>query len=215
MPIITISRGTLSGGRNTAECLAETLGYPCVGREILQEAARKVGVPVEDLSGKLEAPPSLFARLTQERKRYLLAVQTALAERGTSGRLVYHGLAGQFLLRDLPGVLSARLIAPLEMRVRTLTSSHHGMTGKAAEEFIHNVDDERRRWVKLMYGADVEDPSLYDLTVNLESISLETACVILAEVAAQPQFEVTADVEKRLEDFANECRGQLLQAGGG
>ena len=215
MPIITISRGTLSGGQRTAECLAGALGYPCVGREILQEAARKVGVPVEDLSGKLEARPSLFARLTQERKRYLLAVQTALAEHGATGRLVYHGLAGQFLLRDLPGVLTARLIAPLEMRVRTLTSSHHRMTRKAAEEFVHNVDEERRRWVKLMYGADVEDPSLYDLTVNLESISFETACVIIAEAAAQPQYEVTDDVKKRLEDFATACREQLLQAGGG
>ena len=215
MPIITISRGTLSGGRRTAECLARTLGYPSVGREILQEAARNVGVPVEDLSGKLEAPPSLFARLTQERKTYLLAVQTALAEHCTTGNLVYHGLAGQFLLRGLPGVLAARLIAPLEMRVRALTSAHHGMTRKAAEEFIHNVDEERRRWVKLMYGADVEDSSLYDLTVNLEAISFETACVIIAEAAGQPQYEVTDDVQEGLEAFATACRERLLRAGEG
>jgi cytidylate kinase len=215
VPIITISRGTLSGGRNTAECLARMLGYPCVGREILQKAARKVGVTVEDLSGKLEAPPSLFARLTQERKRYLLAVQTALAEHCVSGKLVYHGLAGQFLLRDIPGVLAVRLVAPLTMRVQALTSAHHRMSRKAAEEFIKNVDEDRRRWVKLMYGAEVEDPSLYDLTVNLESISHETACEIIAEAAIQPQYEVTAKVKKRLEDFATECREQLRQAGGG
>ena len=214
MPIITISRGTLSGGRKTAECLADALGYPCLGREILQEAARKVGVPVEDLTGKLEAPPSLFARLTQTRKIYLLAVQTALAERCTTGKLIYHGLAGQFLLKDLPGVLAVRLVAPLEMRVRTLTSAHHGMTGKAAEDFIRYVDEDRRRWVKMMYAADVEDTSLYDLTVNLESISLETACVIIAEATVQPQYEVTDEVKKRLEDFATECREQLHRVGG-
>ena len=203
----------MSGGRRTAECLAGVLAYPCVGREILQDAARTVGVSVEDLSEKLEAPPRLFARLSQERKRYLLAVQTALAERCLTGKLVYHGLAGQFLLRDLPGVLAVRLIAPLEMRVRTLTSSHHRMSPKAAEEFIQDVDEDRRRWVKLMYGAEVEDPSLYDVTVNLEAISPETACVIIAEAAMQPQYEVTADVKKRLEGFANECRERLLVAG--
>jgi cytidylate kinase len=204
----------LSGGQRTAECLAQVLDYPIVGREILQEAARTLGVAVEDLSGKLQARPSLFTRLTQERKKYLLAVQTTLAERCTSGRLVYHGLAGQFLLRNLPGVLAARLIAPLEQRAQTLTALHHGMTQKAAEEFIQNVDEERRRWVKLMYAADVEDPSLYDLTVNLESISLDTACVIIAEAAAQPQYEVTADVKKGLEEFAGGCREQLLEARG-
>ena len=64
----------MSGGRAVAECLARTLGYPCVGREILQEAAGKIGAAEEELSGKLEARPSRWARLTQERKRYLLAV---------------------------------------------------------------------------------------------------------------------------------------------
>ena len=215
MAIITISRGTLSGGHKTAECLADTLGYPCVGREILQEAAVKVGVPVEDLSGKLEAPPSLFARLTQERKRYLLAVQTALAEHCVTGALIYHGLAGQFLLRGLPGVLAARLVAPLDVRVRTLMAAHHTMTRKAAEDFIQNVDEERRRWVKLVYDADVEDPSLYDLTVNLESISLDTACVIIAEAAAQPQYEVTDEVREGLEAFASACRERLPEMGKG
>lgn len=215
MPVITISRGTLSGGRSTAECLAETLGYPCIGREILQEAATILGVPLEDLSGRLEAPPSLFARLTQQRKTYLLAVQTALAEYSVTGELVYHGLAGQFLLRDLPGVLAVRLVAPLEVRVETMTSAHHRMSRKAAEEFIQNVDEERRRWVKMMYGADVEDSSLYDITVNLESISIDTACVVIAEAARQPQYEVTSAVRQRLEDFARQCREQLLEAGGG
>lgn len=215
MAIITISRGTLSGGRATAECLAGELGYPCVGREILQEAARKLGAPEEDLTGKLEARPSRWARLTQQRKDYLLAVQTALAEHCASGSLVYHGLAGQFLLRDLPGVLAVRLIAPLEMRVRALRDAHHRMTRKAAEEFIHDVDEDRRRWVKLMYQADVEDPSLYDLTVNLQSISLDTACEIIAAAAAQPQYEVTDDAKERLEAFANTCREQLKQAGEG
>jgi cytidylate kinase len=213
VPIITISRGTLSGGKVTAECLARDLGYPCLGREILQQAAKKLGAPAEDVSEKLEAPPSRWARLTQDRKTYLLAVQTVLAEHSVTGRLVYHGLAGQFLLRDLPGVLAVRLIAPLEMRVKALADEHHRMSRKAAEEFIRNVDDDRRRWVKLMYGADVEDPSLYDLTVNLESISLETACKIIAEAAAQPQYEVTEEVKRRLEAFASECREQLLKTG--
>jgi cytidylate kinase len=203
----------MSGGRATAECLADALKYPCVGREILQEAARKLGASEENLSGKLEAPPSRWARLTQERKTYLLAVQTALAERCVGGDLVYHGLAGQFLLRDLPGVLAARLIAPLEVRIQALMDSHHRMTRKVAEDFIHNVDEDRRRWVKLMYKADVEDPALYDLTVNLQSISFDTACEIIAEAAAQPQFEVTDEVKKKLETFASTCREQLRRAG--
>jgi len=212
VPIITISRGTLSGGQAVAECLAGRLGYPCVGREIVQEAAQKLGVSEETLSGKFETPPGRWDRLTHERRLYLYAVQAALADQCVTGELVYHGLAGQLLLRGQPGVLRVRLIAPLDMRVRALTAAHHRMSPKAAEGFIESVDEDRRRWVRLMYGADVEDPSLYDLTINLQSISTETACVGIAEAVAQPQYQITDDVRAELEAFAAECHEQLQAA---
>ena len=47
MSIITISRGTFSGGKAIAECVAENLGYACVSREILSDAAETYGVSAE------------------------------------------------------------------------------------------------------------------------------------------------------------------------
>ena len=44
MAIITISRGTFSGGLQVAECVAEKLGYRCVSREVLVNAAKQYGV---------------------------------------------------------------------------------------------------------------------------------------------------------------------------
>lgn len=209
MPIITISRGSLSGGRTVAECLAERLGYPCLAREILRRAADKLGVTEDILEAKFEATPSLWARRQRDREKYLLAVQAALAEACLGGDLVYHGLAGQFLLGDLRGVLRVRLIAPLEMRVRMLKESRHRISDKAALDFIQSVDQDRRRWVKLTYGADVADPALYDLTVNLRSMSLETACVVIAEAALGAAFEMTDDARARLTVFASTCQRRL------
>jgi cytidylate kinase len=207
--IITISRGSLSGGRAVAECLAERLGYPNLADEILQEAAAKLGVSEEALRGKLETSPGLWARLKREQDRYLLALQTALAEACVSGDLVYHGLAGQLLLRGVRGVVRVRLIAPLAKRIAALTGGQHRMPAKAAEEFIRNVDQERKRWVRLVYGVDVEDPSLYDLTVNLRSLSLDAACAAIGEAASQPQYEITAEVQAELEAFAIACHQRL------
>ena len=212
MPIITISRGTLSGGRAVAECLAESLDYPCVGREILQEAAKALGASEETVRSKLETPPGRWALLTQERQRYVVAVQAALAEQAARGNLVYHGLAGQFLLRGLPGVLRVRLIAPLEMRIRAVAAAHHATSQQAAARFIRNVDRDRKRWVRLMYGADVTSPSLYDLTINLRAISLTTTCAIITELARQPQYETTEAVRTTLQAFAAECRERLRAA---
>jgi hypothetical protein len=45
MPIITISRGTFTGGKKLAGCLSELLKYPCISREVLAEAGEQYGVP--------------------------------------------------------------------------------------------------------------------------------------------------------------------------
>lgn len=211
MAIITISRGSLSGGRAVAECLGDQLGYPVVAREILQEAALELGVAEEAVQEKFETAPGLWARLNRERERYVLAVQTALVERAVEagGDLIYHGLAGQFLLRGVSGVLRVRLVAPLPMRIEALTVEPHRLSPGAAREFIENVDQERRRRVRIMYGADVEDPSFYDLTVNLRVMTVDTACLAIAEAMAEPRYAVTDAVRGELKDFAAACRARL------
>jgi cytidylate kinase len=213
--IITISRGSLSGGRAVAECLGRRLSYPVVGREVLQEAAEKVGVSPEALQGKFETTPGLWARLTRDREKYLAAVQTALAEWCTRGDLVYHGLGGQFLLKDLPWVLRVQILAPMSMRIDNLMATHHRMTRDQVVAFIKKVDQERARWVRVMHGANVMDSSLYDLTINLKALSLESACVTIAEAASQPRFTITPEMETDIFAFAASCRQRLAQITGG
>lgn len=212
MAIITISRGSLSGGKALAGCLADHLGYPTLGREVLEEAAESMGISEDAFRGKFETAPGLWARMTKEREKYILAIQTALAEWCTRGNLVYHGLSGQFLLKDLPGVLRIRLVAPLELRISTFLDSHPLMSRSQAEAFIQDIDQDRARWVRLMYQADVTDPGNYDLTLNLKRHSLDSACATIAEAVAQPRFQVTDEVETELFAFAARCRERLSRA---
>lgn len=209
MAIITISRGTMSGGRVVAECLAGMLGYPCVANEVLEAAALELGVPERVVREKFETTPGLWSRLNRDREVYLLAVKTALADRCVDGKLVFHGVGGRFLLDGLPGVLRVRLIAPLEKRIDYLTQTHHRLTAAAAESFIDNVDRERRRWVKVTFDADVDDPFLYDVTVNQRWLSVDTACVGIAELAAHPAYAITPEVRAELGAFADRCHNQL------
>ncbi len=215
MAIITISRGSLSGGRAVATCLGRRLGYPVLGREVLQEAAEKVGVSTEDLQGKFETTPGLWARLTRDRERYVVAVQSALAEGCTKGNLDYHGLAGQFLLKNLPGVLRVQILAPMDLRIGNLLETHSRMTRDQAGAFIRKVDQERSRWVKVMYGADVMDSSLYDLTINLRGLSVESACVAITQAASRPSFTLTSETEAEIIAFAADCRRRLAEVTGG
>jgi hypothetical protein len=80
MPILTISRGSLSGGTALAECVAQRLGYGCVSREVLVEAAAKYGVPEAKLSDFLDKVPGFWERLTVSRRLYLFFIQAIMCE---------------------------------------------------------------------------------------------------------------------------------------
>jgi cytidylate kinase len=207
MSIITIQRGTKSGGEALAKCLGEQLGYPVLGREVLQDAAAQLGVPAEDVGEKMEEKPGRFGRKPLITKLYVAAVKAALAEHAGDGNLVYHGLAGGLLLRRVPGVLRVRLIAPVEFRVQALIDSH-GMDDEAAEAYIQEVDEARAVWVRNVYGEENTDPSLYDMVLNLGSFSVPEACEVVFAAASRPEFEMTPERLAELEDFR---LGSLVQ----
>jgi cytidylate kinase len=209
--IISICRGTKSGGTAMAKCLAKTLGYPLVAREVLQDAASDLGVSEEDLSRGMHRTPRLWNRQSSERRLYIAAVQAALAEHVAGGDLIYHGRSGQVLLAGLLGVLRVRLIAPISARVRTLMESE-GMDSTSAEKYIRDVDAVRARWVKMLYGRDIEDPALYNMVINLKTLSIPAACAIVTKAAEQPDFVVTDEVKAKLLDFRLACRVKVALA---
>ncbi len=211
MPIITISRGSMSGGQALAECLAGACGSPCVGREIVLEAAAKLGVSERVLSQKLEKSPGLWERLTLERRLYIAAVQAVLAEYAAEGDLIYHGYAGHLLLRGVPAVLRIRLIAPLEMRIRAVIE-REGVPPQDAERVIKARDADRHRWTEAMYGVDLGDPRLYDLVISLETMSIASACSVVMTAMGRPEFAVTDEVRAALRDYLLACRVKVALA---
>ncbi len=205
MAIITISRGSMSGGMILAECLASNLGYPSLAREVLVKAADKLNVPEDTLRLKIEKRAGFWERLTSDRRIYIVALQSALADACINGDLVYHGNAGHMLLKDVPNVLRVRLIAPLSVRIREMME-RKGLNYQTARDYINLDDEERVRWTKFVYGLDWRDPKNYDLVINLKNIDIPTACAMIAAAVKLPAFETTEEVKKKLRDFALACR---------
>ncbi|MCX6543311.1 MAG: cytidylate kinase family protein [Acidobacteria bacterium] len=200
MSIITISRGTFSGGRDLAECLHKQLGYSVASREIVADAAQVSGVSEAALSRALESSPRLVDRFLPDRRLYLAFVRMALCERAAHDNLVYHGHAGHFLLKGVRHVIRVRLIAPLDFRIDRLRK-RMGLDEREAAAYIERVDKERSRWTEFLYGADWKDPSLYDLVVNLENVDLEGACGAVVALAARPQFQADDSSRQTMMDL--------------
>jgi len=117
MAIITISRGSYSRGMDVAEKVAEKLGYDCIGREALLQTSREYDVAEVKLVRTTQDTTSVLDSLIGGKERYAAHIQAALTSRVKKDNVVYHGLAGQFLLQGVSHVLKVRIIAPLEYRI--------------------------------------------------------------------------------------------------
>jgi cytidylate kinase len=206
MSIITISRGSLSGGRALAERLADRLGYQCMSSEALVEAAAKYGVPEPKLSAVFDKTPSFWERLTKSRRLYLIFIQAAMCELAQQGKLIYHGQGGQQLLRGISHVMKVRLIAPLDYRIKIAMRRQGLASREAAVQYLQQVDEERLRRMRYLFNVDWRDPVLYDVVLNVEHMSLETAADVVIYMAQHPEYQPTPASEKKLNDLTLSCR---------
>ena len=110
MPIITISRGSYSRGKEVAEKLAHELGYACISREILLEASDKFHIPGIQLVRAIHDAPSILDRFSHGKEKYVAFIREVLMEHVRKDNVVYHGLAGHFFLQQIPHVLKVRII---------------------------------------------------------------------------------------------------------
>ncbi len=201
MAVITISRGSFSGGKILAECLAKQLGYRCIDREVIVAKAAAYGASEQEINEALEKSPTFLDRFNHKRYLYLALVQAALTEEVRDGRAVYHGLAGHLLLKGGRPILRTRIIAPMEMRIEMIRKRLKYDRNEAIA-CIEKVDQQRKRWTQFLYGVDWGDPSLYDIVINLEYIDVEQACRIICSVVSDRRFEFTPECRQQMDDLA-------------
>lgn len=201
MSIITVSRGSFSGGKALAECVAQKLGHRCVDRDVIVQRAAAFGVSEDSIREALEKPPRFLERFSHSRYLYLTLIQAALTEEVRNGMAVYHGHAGHLLLRGGPHILRVRIIAPLEFRIG-MARERLKFSRDEALAYIRKVDQDRQKWTQFLYGVDWGDPSLYDIVLNLEHIEIGEACGAICTLARERCFEITPQCRRTLDDMA-------------
>jgi cytidylate kinase len=178
MSAITISRELGSLGCEIARKAAEQLGFRLVQHELINQAARRAGTPeaalaaIDDL-GLLGLTPSPKAN-----RAYQVAVRQVIEGLAAEGNVVIIGRAGQVLLKNKPGVLHVRVIAPDELRAQQI-SERYQVPLDAARAQIEASDRYRSRYLKRFYHVRWDDPKLYDLVINTAKMTAETAAGLI------------------------------------
>jgi cytidylate kinase len=207
MAVITISRGCFSHGQEIAEKVAKTLGYDCVSREILVEAAQLFNVSERKLIRSLSDAPNIIERLVHGKERYLEYIKAALLGHVRKGNVVYHGHAGHLLLVEVPQVIKVRINAQMDDRINLL-QKRENLTKEAAAKIIENEDKNRIRWTQYLYKMDINDPKLYDIVINIGNLTIDDACEIICLAARSKSFRITDVSKQTVDDLAIASRLQ-------
>jgi cytidylate kinase len=198
MPVIFISRGTMSGVHLLVDRLHDKTGIRCISREDLVNDVNKHGEIAARVLEKLAEAASAYDQFSELRWPYMVLMRKALLEEIRNDNVVYHGYSGHLLLPPLRHLVRVRIEAPLQMRL-TMTMQRLACDEKKAREYIVDADDQRIKWARFMYAQDIRDTMLYDITVNLDRVSLKAACGILECIMAEEDFQASTESRAEVE----------------
>jgi cytidylate kinase len=200
MPIITISRGSYSRGKEVAEKLAQKLGYRCISRDILLEASEQFNIPEIKLIRAIHDAPSILERFTHGKERYVAYLRSTLLKHVQKDNVVYHGLAGHYFLQGIPHVIKVRIMADLEDRIQE-EMRRENISAEEARFILKKDDDERRRWGIQVYGVDTWDPMLYDMVLHVKALTVDDAVDLIFKAAQLPHFQATSESQRLMDDM--------------
>lgn len=193
-PVITVSRQRGSGGSRVAEIVARRLDYTLLHRDVIDRICSSSGIRrsiIESLDEHAKSQVASWCEaIVQQRYadssdyvRFLLETIRSVAE---LGGVVVVGRGANCVVGFDRG-LHVRVVAPREYRIERLVD-HERLSPRAAAREVADRDRERAAFVRKVFGADVSDPTGYDLVVNTAAMGFEEAAT-LVETAAREKFE--------------------------
>lgn len=182
MTVITLSRQLGSLGDPIALAVADRLHLRLVGRELINRAAGKAGAPEVALAeidelGLLDVHPSPEAL-----RLYRAKVWEVIRELATEGNVLLVGRGSQVTLADWPETLHVRVIAPLEKRIREIETRCR-VPAHVAMARIEASDRARAGYLWRQHKAQLNDPELYDLILNMGRMDTQTAIELICHTA--------------------------------
>ena len=214
MPVITIGRQFGAGGATVGRMLADRLKADFLDSRIIDEVARRLQLPKEEVEAEDEQPGSLLARLLvalgsasteplipaettawtppnadptfDTRKAVLQITQHVIQEAARSGNVVIVGRGGAYLLRDLPGALHVFLRAPDAVRVKAVKDRLHITSDEEAKRRLKQTEENWTAYIRQVYGHDRTHPAHYDMVLDTGRLGYEaTVEAILAALESR------------------------------
>jgi cytidylate kinase len=212
MSIIAISETCGSHGNEIGRELARALGWEFADREIIAKAAERYGEAPLELQHVTEEKPTLWERFSDSTQHYLSCVEATIFEMAAQGRVILVGHGAAIMLREIPHVLRVRVTAPEPLRAVRVRDQQGLASVDIATQFVRDTDHERAARMRFLYRVDLDDPLLYDLTLNAERLTVEEGARLVREALHSQIVQPTERSVARCRDLslAAQAKARLL-----
>ncbi len=193
--VVTISRQFGSMGRSIAQALARQLNIDFYDRDIVEETARRMGLPVSVISDTEETAQSVYFRrlyplgmsVPSIRDEIFLVQKNIIRDLAAKRSCIVVGRCGGSILADLPNRLGVYVYAPYSRRLQNCTQKL-GMDEATARRMIREVDRARELYHR-RYCPEVKDVFTdHDLMLDSSRFGVEGSARLLAHIA-QTMFD--------------------------
>jgi hypothetical protein len=205
MPVITIRGQFGSWANEIGELIAQKLKIDYVDREIIAGVAQRLRRPSTSIEEKEMPPSTLLGRIAEamaktsymgdsvftgiysplweiplDDDKYLSGLESVVRELAGGRSIVILGRGSQFILKDLPRAFHVLIVAPVEVRVKSVMEKLKLNEEEAGNE-IARIDNGNRLFIKRFFKADLYDPINYHMVINTHRLSIEGAASIVVD----------------------------------
>jgi cytidylate kinase len=203
---ITVARQLGSGGSELGQRLACRLGFAYLDRQILQHAARELGMSEAELAHREERIQSFWARMVESFStgcpEFLMttpppriisdealidAEQRVLPRLAAEGSCVIVGRCGFHLLAGRARMLNLFVHASRPFRIARMIKLYGAGNPTTAEEMIDSTDRNRERYVERLTGRSWYDARNYHLSIDISEIGFDAAEEIIVSLTNRIQ----------------------------
>ena len=204
MPLITVSRQFGSGGSEVAERIARALDWQLYDNAVVDEVARRLGMPPEEVSAREERVPSLPERIASamalgmpevmptvadlamqpSEERIVEMTKRVIEDAVQAGPAVLVGRGAQCMLAARADALHVFCYAPTEA-LASYAVTNLGIAREDAARVVADRNHHREQYVKQHWKRDWRDFANYHVCVNTAWLGLDGAAELIVQLARE------------------------------
>lgn len=207
MTVIAMTRQLGCLGTEVASGIAGRLGLKIIHSEIVaNNVAERLGVGEDAVLRYVDGSASLFERWAINKRKLSRYTTEEILSIAQQGNVLIRGWGAATLLRDMPQVISVRVCASMDFRVRVMMERLASGRADAVRDELERFDAAQARAMRASFNVEQEDARLYHVVLNTDRLPVDACVNAICQLADHPRFRDRTTTRKKLADKLLEAK---------